>query len=116
MVAEPAEGFPAAFLPLKMCSWDMEFAIPENTGLLLYQWQEQEAERLRVAEGFRMLLDECTKGIIWRGWWWSQETGLDKAASLFKSDVPKRFSYLTEEKRGGEKKAWMFLCCRFSSF
>lgn len=51
---------------------------------------------------------------MWRGWWWSQETGLDKAASLLKSDVPKRFAYLTEGRRG--KNAWMVLCCRFSSF
>lgn len=116
MVAEPTEGFPAAFMPLKTCSWDVEFAIPENIALFLYQWQEQEAERPRAAEGFKMLLDECTKGIIWRSWWWSQETGLAKAASIFKSDVPRRFSYLTEEKRGGEKKAWMVLCCQFSSF
>lgn len=46
---------------------------------------------------------------MWRGWWWSQETGLDKAASLLRSDVPKRFAYLTEEKRGGEKRpGWFF--------
>lgn len=37
LVAELTEGFPAAFLPLKSCSWDMEFAIPENVALLLYQ-------------------------------------------------------------------------------
>lgn len=116
MVAEPTEGFPAAFMPLKMCSWDVEFAIPENVALFLYQWQEQEAERPRAAEGFKTLVDECMKGIIWRSWWWSQETGLAKAASIFKSDVPRRFSYLTEEKRGGKKKAWMVLCCQFSSF
>lgn len=63
-----------------------------------------------------MALDECRKGIMWRDWWWSQETGLAKAESLFKSDVPKRFSYLTEEKRGGGKKACMVLCCQFCSF
>lgn len=51
MVAEPAEGFPAAFLPLKMCSWDMEFAIPENIGLLLYQWQEQEGRKTKRSRG-----------------------------------------------------------------
>lgn len=83
----------------------MEFAIPENVGLLLHQWQRKEAERPRAAKGFKMVLDECRKRIMWCGWWWSQETVLDKAASLFKSDVPKRFFYLTEEKRGGKKKS-----------
>lgn len=47
------------FLLLKTCFWDTESAIPENVGLLLCQWQGQEAERPRAAKGFKMALDEC---------------------------------------------------------
>lgn len=40
------------------------FAIPENICLLLYQEEEQETGRPTAAKGFKMALDEFTKGII----------------------------------------------------
>lgn len=55
LVAELTEGFPAAFLPLKSCSWDTEFAIPENVGLLLYQ-----------GRGKRQKGQEQQRGLRWR--------------------------------------------------
>lgn len=79
------------------------FAIPENICLLLYQEEEQETGRPTAAKGFKMALDEFTKGIIWRSCWWSQETRLDKAASLFKSDFPKR-CFLFQKRKERRKK------------
>lgn len=80
------------------------FAIPENICLLLYQQEEQETGRPTAAKRFKMTLDEFMKGIIWHSCWWSQETRLDKAASFFKSDFPKRFFLFKKRKERRKKK------------
>lgn len=46
------------------------FEIPENIFLLLYQQKEQEMGRPRERKGFKTVLEEYTKGMIWRSCWW----------------------------------------------